>query len=365
MKRRHFLRGGALAAASGVAASVAMPAIAQPSPDLKWRLTSSFPKSLDVYFGTAQVFAKYVAEATDNKFLIQIYAAGEIVPGRQALDAVASATVEMAHTPLSFYAAKDSALSFGTGLPFGFNQRQQQAWLVNGGGDAIVGEALARFNAFAIPCGNSGTQMGGFFRKDINTVDDLKGLKFRINGMGGQVLARTGVIPQQLSGADIYAAFERGTIDAAEFIGPYDDEKLGVTKFAKNYYYPGWWQGNSMLHLAVNAEKWASLPKHYQAIVAHACDTANAWMLARYDTLNGPALRRMLAAGVSLKAFPVPVLDACYRAAQDHFADLAAQNPLFKKALDSTNAFRAEQLPWWQIAEYAIDSYMIGARNRG
>lgn len=360
MKRRHFLRGGALVAAAGVA----MPAIAQHSPDLKWRLTSSFPKSLDVLFGTAQLFSKSVAEATDNKFLIQTFAAGEIVPGRQALDAVASATVEMAHTPVSFYTAKDSALSFGTGLPFGLNQRQQHAWLVNGGGDAIVGEALSRFNAHAIPCGNTGTQMGGFFRKEINTVDDMKGLKFRINGMGGQVLARVGVVPQQLSGADIYAAFERGTIDAAEFIGPYDDEKLGLTKIAKYYYYPGWWQGNVMLHLVVNAEKWASLPKHYQTIVAHACDAANAWMLAKYDTVNAPALRRLLASGVNLKQFPLPVLDACYKAAQDHFADLAAQNPQFRKALDSTNAFRAEQLPWWQVAEFAFDSYMIAARHR-
>jgi TRAP-type mannitol/chloroaromatic compound transport system substrate-binding protein len=364
MKRRHFLTGGAVSSATAMA-TLAAPAVAQGSPEIKWRLTSSFPKSLDTIYGTAQVFAKMVAEATDNKFQIQTFAAGEIVPGLQALDAVTSASVEMAHTPLYLYIGKDPTLGFGTGLPFGLNQRHQQAWWMNGGGEAIVNEALAKFGAYSIPCGNSGTQMGGFFRKDINTVEDLKGLKFRIGGMGGHVLARVGVVPQQIAAGDIYPALERGTIDAAEFVGPYDDEKLGLSKIAKNYYYPGWWEGSAMLHLVINSEKWASLPKSYQAIVMQACDAANTWMLAKYDTVNAPALKRLVASGVQLKPFPLPVLDTCYKAAQDHFADLAAQNPLFKKALDSTNAYRAEQLPWWQIAEFSFDSYMIGLRNRG
>jgi TRAP-type mannitol/chloroaromatic compound transport system substrate-binding protein len=361
MKRRQFLTGAAFVGSAAVAA----PALAQGSPEIKWRLTSSFPKSLDTIFGTAQTFAKFVAEATDNKFQIQTFAAGEIVPGLQALDAVTSASVELAHTPIYFYIGKDPTLGFGTGLPFGLNQRHQQAWWMNGGGEQIVNEALSKFGAYSIPCGNSGTQMGGFFRKEINSIEDMKGLKFRIGGMGGQVLARVGVVPQQIAAGDIYPALERGTIDAAEFVGPYDDEKLGLAKVAKNYYFPGWWEGSAMLHLVINAEKWASLPKSYQAIVMQACDAANTWMLAKYDTVNAPALRRLIGTGVQLKPFPLPVLDACYKAAQEHFADLASQNPLFKKALDSTNAYRAEQLPWWQIAEYSFDSYMIGLRNRG
>jgi TRAP-type mannitol/chloroaromatic compound transport system substrate-binding protein len=362
MLRRHVLQGGALAAA---ATTIAAPAIAQSSPEIKWRLTSSFPKSLDTIFGTAQILSKYIADATDNKFQITPFAAGELVPGLQALDAVTSGAVECAHTPLYFYIGKEPALGFGTGIPFGLNQRHQQSWLAFGGGDAIINEALKKFNAHAIPAGNSGTQMGGWFRREINTVDDLKGLKFRIGGMGGQVLQRVGVVPQQITPGDIYPALERGTIDAAEFVGPYDDERLGLSKIAKYYYYPGWWEGSAVLHFVVNLDKWQALPKHYQAVVAQACDAANVWMLGKYDSVNAPALKRLVAAGTVLKPFPSPVMDVCYKAAQDHYAGLAGQNALFKKAHESFQAYKADQLPWWQIAEFSFDSFMIAQRGKG
>ncbi len=366
MKRRQFLKAGTGAMAAAATTSIlAAPAIAQSAPEIKWRLTSSFPKSLDTIFGTAQTFCKYVAEASDNKFQIQAFAGGEIVPGLQALDAVSSGSVECAHTPIYFYAGKDPTLAFGTGIPFGLNQRHQQSWWVFGGGEQIVNEALKKFNAYSIPCGNSGTQMGGWFRKEVDTVESLKGLKFRIGGFGGQVLARLGVIPQQIAAGDIYPALERGTIDAAEFVGPYDDEKLGLSKIAKFYYYPGWWEGSAMLHLVINDEKWTTLPKPYQAVVAQACDAANTWMLAKYDSVNAPALRRVIAAGAVPKPFTQPVMEASYKAAQDLYGEIAAKNALFKKALDSMNAFRAEQLPWWQIAEYSFDTFMIGQRNKG
>jgi TRAP-type mannitol/chloroaromatic compound transport system substrate-binding protein len=367
MKRRQFLIGGAVTAgaSTGIAGAVSSPALAQSMPEIKWRLTSSFPKQLDTIFGTAQTFARYVAEATDNKFQIQTFGAGEVVPGLQALDAVSSGSIECAQTPLYFYIGKEPTLGFGTGLPFGLNQRHQQSWWAFGGGEAIVNGALKAFNAHSIPMGNSGTQMGGWFRKEINTVDDLKGLKFRIGGMGGAVLAKLGVVPQQIAPGEIYPALERGTIDAAEFVGPYDDEKLGLAKIAKNYYYPGWWEGSAMMHLVVNNEQWQKLPKHYQAIVAQACEAANTWMLGKYDNVNAPALKRLIAAGAVLKPFPLPVLEACYKASNEHYATIAAQNPQFKAALDSTNTYRAEQLPWWQIAEYAFDSVMYGMRGKG
>ena len=224
MKRRTFLKGSAIAGATTL---VAAPAIAQSTPEIKWRLTSSFPKSLETIFGTAQTFSKYVADATDNKFQIQTFAAGEIVPGLQALDAVSTATVEMAQTPLYFYIGKEPALAYATGAPFGMNHRHQHSWWTFGGGAELVNEALKPFKTHAILCGNSGTQMGGWFRKEIKTVDDLKGLKFRIAGMGGHVLAKLGVVPQQIAGGDVYSALEKGSLDAAEFVGPYDDEKLG------------------------------------------------------------------------------------------------------------------------------------------
>jgi TRAP-type mannitol/chloroaromatic compound transport system substrate-binding protein len=363
IKRRQLLTGGAFAA--GATGMLAAPAIAQSQPVIKWRLTSSFPKSLDTIFGTAQIFAKAVAEATDNAFQIQTFAAGEIVPGQQALDAVTSGSVECAQTPTYFYVGKDPTLGFGTGIPFGLNQRHQQAWWTFGGGGEIVNESLKKFNAYGIPMGNSGTQMGGWFRKEINTVDDLKGLKFRIGGMGGQVLSRLGTVTQQITPGDIYTALERGTIDAAEFVGPYDDEKLGLSKIAKYYYYPGWWEGSAMMHLVVNLDQWNKLPKSYQAIVAHASDHANAWMIAKYDTVNAPALKRLINAGAVVKPFPQPVMEACHKAATEYYAELSSQNPLFKKALDSLTAYRGDQLLWWQIADYAFDTFMINLRNKG
>ncbi|GLI23381.1 TRAP-type mannitol/chloroaromatic compound transport system substrate-binding protein [Xanthobacter flavus] len=362
IKRRHFIGASATALATG---AVAAPALAQTQPEVKWRLTSSFPRSLDTIFGTAQIFAKYVAEATDGRFQIQTFPAGELVPGLQALDAVSTGSVECAQTATYFYTGKDTALAFGTGVPFGFNSRQQHSWWFFGGGEQIINGVLAKYNVTSMPLGNSGCQMGGFFRKELAGVDDLKGLKFRIGGIGGQVLAKLGVVPQQIAPSDVYPALERGSIDAAEFVGPYDDEKLGLVKVAKYYYYPGWWEGGAMLHLVINSAQWNALPKHYQAIVRNAAEAANNWMLAKYDSVNPPALRRLVQQGVELKPFPQSIMEAGYKAAFELYNELAATNPAFKQAFDSMNAIRADQLVWWQIAEYAFDSFNIRSRGRG
>jgi len=361
MTRRAFLGAGAALAAG----TVAKPAIAQTLPSVKWRLTCSFPKSLDTIYGTAEIFAKYVGEATDGKFEVQTFAAGEIVPGLQALDAVSSGALDCALTPTYFYIGKDPVLAFGTGIPFGSNARIQQAWWQFGGGAEIVNEALAKLNVIGFACGNSGTQMGGWFRKEIATLEDLQGLKFRIGGTGGQILARLGVVPQQIAPADIYPALEKGSIDAIEFVGPYDDEKLGFSRVAKYYYYPGFWEGGAMMHLCINTEQWARLPKFYQAIVERAADAANTWMLSKYDTVNAPALKRLLGRGTELKPFSAPILDAAYDAANAYYAEVAGKSPAFKKALDSFTTFRNEQYQWWQVGEFAFDAYMIRARNRG
>ena len=361
MQRRTFLKTGALAAA---AAPIAMPAIAQSMPEVKWRLTSSFPKQLDTIYGTAQQFAKFMADATDGRFQIQTFSAGEIVPGLQALDAVTSGTVECAHTPTYFYVGKEPALGLGTGIPFGLNARQQHSWWYFGGGEQIVNAALAKFNAYSIPCGNSGCQMGGFFRKELKTVDDLKGLKFRIGGMGGAVLAKLGVVPTQIAAGDVYPALERGTIDAAEFVGPYDDEKLGFVKVAPYYYYPGWWEGGAMLHLVINQEQWSKLPKHYQAIVQNACEAANNWMLAKYDAVNPGGLRKLIAQGAQLKAFPQPIMEASLKAAEEYYAETSAKSEAFKKGYESMVAFRGENLLWWQVAELSYDAFMNRLRSR-
>ena len=268
MKRRDFLK---VSAAGAAATAVASPAIAQSSPEIKWRLTSSFPKSLDTIYGGAEQVSKYVAEMTDNKFQIQVFAAGEVVPGLQALDATSNNTVEMCHTVSYYYVGKDPTFAIFASVPFGLNARQQNSWWYQGGGEQLGNEFFKKFGVIGFPCGNTGTQMGGWFRKEIKTVADLSGLKMRIGGIAGQVLQKVGVVPQQLAGGDIYPALEKGTIDAAEWVGPYDDEKLGFAKVAKYYYYPGFWEGGPTVHAFANLEKWNALPKNYQAILTNAC----------------------------------------------------------------------------------------------
>src|SRR5258707_2012489 len=361
MKRRTFLTAGAVAGATTL---VAAPAIAQSSPEIKWRLTSSFPKSLDTIYGTAQTFSKYVADATDNKFQIQTFAAGEIVPGLQALDAVSTATVEMAQTPLYFYIGKEPALAYATGAPFGMNHRPQHSWWTFGGGADLCNEALKPFKTHAILCGNYGTQMGGWFRKEIKTVDDLNGLKFRIAGMGGHVLAKLGVVPQQIAGGDVYSALEKGSLDAAEFVGPYDDEKLGFYKVAKYYYYPGWWEGCGQAHNIMNLAKWNELPKHYQAAIVAASGDAWNYVLGRYDYANPAALKRLLSGGAQLRAFPQDVMEACYKAANEIYAELSKTNPMFKKMYDSLVPFRSDSYLWLQVADGGFDNFMIRMRTR-
>src|SRR5499425_676380 len=283
MKRREFLKAAGLTGVAAAATGVAMPAIAQSMPELKWRCTSSFPKSLDTIYGAAEIFAKAVAELTDNKFQIQVFAAGEIVPGLNAADAVTNGTVEMCHTASYYYVGKDPTYAFGTAVPFGLNSRMQNAWMFFGNGMELMNDFYKKANIYGIPCGNTGCQMGGWFRKEIKEASDFNGLKFRIGGYAGRVLQKLGCVPQQIAGGDIYPALEKGTIDAAEWVGPYDDEKLGLHKIAKYYYYPGFWEGGPTIHAFCNLEKWNSLPKNYQSIVDAAAAYANTWMAARYD----------------------------------------------------------------------------------
>src|SRR4249920_423239 len=318
MKRRDVLKSGLVLAGT---TAVAAPAIAQSAPAIRWRLTSSFPKSLETIYGGGEFFAERVNKLTDGKFNIRVFAAGDLMPAFSALDGVQQGTVEMCHTATYYYVGKDFTMGFGTALPFGLTTRQQNAWMYHGGGIDTMNTFFKDFGVIAFPAGNTGAQMGGWFRNPVNTIADFKGLKMRIPGLGGQVMARIGAVPQALPGGDIYPALERGAIDATEWVGPYDDEKLGFYKIAKNYYYPGWWEGSAMLHLCVNLEKWNALPKSYQSLVRQACDAANTWMLAKYDHVNAAALKRLIANGTVLKPFPIPVMDACYKAANELFAE--------------------------------------------
>src|SRR6266853_2858070 len=224
MRRRSLIAGGGIGL---VGAALAAPAIAQSQPEIKWRLASSFPKSLDTLYGGAEQVSRRVAEATDNKFQIRPFAGGEIVPALQVLDAVQNNTVELGHTASYYYVGKDMTFGLDTTMPFGMNKRQQDAWINHGGGQELLRELFKDYNVYNLGAANTGAQMGGWYRKEIKTVKDLEGLKFRIAGLAGAILTKLGVVPQQIAGGDIYPALEKGTIDAAEWVGPYDDEKLG------------------------------------------------------------------------------------------------------------------------------------------
>ena len=268
MNRRRFITSAAL---GGTAVALCRPAIAQSPPALQWRLASSFPKTLATLNGGVDYLCARVAELTDNRFQISPASPGELAPPLAVLEAVQAGTVEMGHTSASYYVGRDATFGFAGAMPFGLTADQQMAWLRAGGGLELVNVLLQTYGCLGIPAGNTGAQMGGWFRKEIKTADDLKGLKIRIAGPGGPVLARMGAAPVLLAGGDIAAALEKGTIAAAAWTGPYDDEKLGLNKFARFYHTPGWWAGNETLWAVVNLEKWRDLPAIYKAALEAAC----------------------------------------------------------------------------------------------
>ena len=357
MKRRSFLKNAGLALAAGTA-TAAPGIVSAQAPAVSWRMALSWPKSLDTLYGGVEFLAKRVSEATGGKFNIKIFAAGEIVGALQVLDAVQNGTVECGHTATYYYFGKDPTFAFSASIPFGLNARQQNAWMRHGGGLELMREFFKDYNCYNIPCGNTGAQMGGWFRKEIKTVADLKGLKMRMGGTAGLVLAKLGVVPQIIAGGDIYPALEKGTIDAAEWVGPYDDEKLGFNKIAKYYYYPGFWEGGPQLVSYFNNAEWAKLPKEYQNIVEAACWEANTYMLAKYDAQNPPALKRLVAGGTQLRPFSKEILTAAYKASLEVYKEAGEKSPAFKKIYDSMVKFREEQLLWFRVAEKGFDDFM-------
>src|SRR3569833_2998626 len=356
MKRREFLKAAGMGAAA--AAAVAAPAIAQAMPASKWRMPCSWPKSLDTIYGGAETMCKAVAEATDNKFQIQIFAAGEIVPGLAIVDSVQNGTVEIGHTASYYYFGKDPTFGFGTSVPFGPNARLNQGWWTQGGGDTVLNEFYKKYNIKGLLAGNTGCQMGGWYRKEISSVDDLKGLKMRIGGWAGKVLQKLGGVPQQIAGGDIYPALEKGTLDACERVGPYDDEQLGFYKVAPPYYAPGWWEGGSMLLAFVILEKWNQLPKHFQALLEQAGLYAKSWLMAKHDLLNPQALRKLLSGGTKLHVFSPAIMDASFKATMEQHAEVSKENAAFKKVNESMLDFTKNAYQWNQKAELSYDVYM-------
>ncbi|NJK58667.1 MAG: TRAP transporter substrate-binding protein [Pleurocapsa sp. SU_5_0] len=327
-------------------------------PKIKWRMVTSWPKSLDTIYGGAQTVCDRISAMTGGKFTIEPYAAGEIVPGLEVLDAVQNGTVECGHTASYYYVGKNPALAFGTCVPFGLTAQQQNAWYYQGGGLEAMHELYSDFNIINFPAGNSGAQMGGWFKKEIKSVADLNGLKMRIPGLGGKVMASLGVNVQVLPGGEIYLALERGAIDAAEWVGPYDDLKLGLNKAAPYYYYPGWWEPGSTFEVQINKSQWDKLPVEYQEIFKSAAMEANLRMLAKYDALNRIALKTLADGGTKLTAYPPEILQAAQKAATAYYAEESSKSPVFKKVYDQWNQFRITVSQWNKINQLSYDSFV-------
>jgi TRAP-type mannitol/chloroaromatic compound transport system substrate-binding protein len=355
MERRSFVRSAGLA---GVLAAGAAPAIVHAQAQVRWRLASSFPKSLDTIFGAADVFAKKVSEMTGGKFQIAVHAGGEIVPALQVVDAVQNATVEIAHTAPYYFFGKDETFALGCAIPFGLNSRQMTAWMVEGNGMKLMRDFYRNYNIVNFLGGNTGAQMGGWYRKEIKSVADMKGLKIRIGGFAGRVAERLGAVPQQIAGGEIYSALEKGTIDAAEWVGPYDDQKLGFNKVAPNYYYPGWWEGGPQLDFFINTKAYDGLSAEYKAVVEAASALAHVEMQARYDAKNPAALKQLVGSGTKLFRFPKDVMDAAFKESMAIYAELSAKNPNWKKVYEDYANFRRDQNLWFRFAEAGFDDFM-------
>ncbi|MBE9032869.1 TRAP transporter substrate-binding protein [filamentous cyanobacterium LEGE 11480] len=365
MKRRQLILGSASAMALGGCIRIRRATSGESTTDsslprVEWRMTTSWPKSLDTIFGGAATICDRVAAMTDGRFKITPYAAGEIAPGLKVFDTVQKGSVECGHTASYYYIGKNPAFAFGTSVPFGLTAQQQNAWLYQGGGLDMMRQIYGDFGIINFPAGNTGAQMGGWFKRQVNSVNDLKGLKMRIPGLGGKVMERLGVNVQGLPGGEIYLALDRGVIDAAEFVGPYDDEKLGLHKTAKYYYYPGWWEPGPTLDVQVNKTAWAKLPKEYQAVFETAAYESNLTMMARYDTLNQAALGRLVAGGTQLTAYSKEILAAAQKAAFEIYDEDASQNAGFKQVYEQWTDFRKRVYNWNRVNELSFTDFAIG-----
>ena len=359
MKRRDFLKKSAVDAAA-VASAVASPAIIAGPKKIRWRMATSWPKAFDTIYGAPVNIAERVKAMSGGNFQIIPYAGGELVGGLEVFDAVSQGTVQMGHSATYYYVGKSPSLAFDTAQPFGLNYRQQNAWYYYGGGREAMRKIFADFNIINFFAGNTGTQMGGWFRKEVNSVSDLKGLKMRIPGMGGKVMSRLGVTVQVLPGSEIYPALERGVIDATEWIGPYDDQKAGFYKIAKFYYYPGWWEPGPTLSLYVNQKAWDSLPKEYQQMISTAAVYANQQMMIDYDAKNPAALKSLISKGVLMRSYSNEIMEAAQKEALALYDEFSAKDPVYKSIYENWRKFQTDSDNWFRTAETAYARFAFG-----
>ncbi len=383
MKRREFLRGAAagvlgglgmtLAACAGAPAAppagggaaaeptapqAQAPAQGSSLPAVEWRMGTSWPVSLDTIYGGATVLAERVGELSGGMFKITTFPAGELFPGLEVVQNVQQGTVESGHTALYYYVGLNPAWAFATSLPFGLTAQQQNAWLYHGGGNEALNKLANNFNVTVFPAGNTGSQMGGWWRKEVNSIADVQGIKLRIPGLGAEVWKRLGVVTQTLPGGEIFQALSTGAVDAAEWVGPYDDLKLGLPDATNFYYTPGWWEPGPSLHAVVNNDAWGKLPVEYQRYFAVAAWESNLNMLAKYDALNQDALSQILSGGkIQLKVFSNEILAAAQKAAFELFDENAGKSPEFKEIYGPWKEFRTKIYKWHQTNEFPFANF--------
>jgi TRAP-type mannitol/chloroaromatic compound transport system substrate-binding protein len=358
MKRREFLKKAGVVAASATLSPL-MFANAQAG-RFRFGMVTSWPVALDVIHGGAVNTARFLREITDGDVDIEVFPAGAQVGGLEVYDAVSSGAFEFGHTASYYYVGKDPTHGFFCTVPFGLNAQQYNAWVYDGNGQDLWNELNARDNLIAFAAGNTGVQMGGWFNKEINTPEDVVGTSMRIPGLGGQVFTRAGGNTQTLPGGEIFLALERGTVDAAEWVGPYDDEILGLHRAARYYYAPGWHEPGPALCTYVNLDTFNGLPTDVQHAVEVACKAANVQMLSEYDARNGAALTRLIAEGVELRTFPPEVLQH-FRNASDEIHEInAAANPLYDRVLEDYTAFGSDVRGWNERGEYAWHRFVYG-----
>ena len=365
MQRRNFVTRAGLV--GGIASTLAAPAIAQSSrPEIRWRLASSYPKSLDTIYGAVDNMCKRVAELTDNRFKISMHPAGELMPALQVFDAVQGGSVEAGHTASYFYIGKDPAFGFATALPFGLNARGQNAWMYLGGGQELMNEFFSNYGVQHLPVGNTGAQMAGWFRKEINSLEDIKGLKIRAPGLAGEVMQRIGATPVQMPGGEVFTSMQTGALDAADWVGPYNDLTFGLHKVAKYYYYPGWQEPGAMLELMINKEKWDALPEDLQAIVKSAAEAENQHIYDEFTARNAEALKQLVNEhGVELRRLPDEVLEALEKTSQEAVEDLVAGNDQARRIYESYRDFRDSVMPYIAVAEQSalnVRSTVLGQK---
>jgi TRAP-type mannitol/chloroaromatic compound transport system substrate-binding protein len=363
MKRRSFIATGAGSLAA--AATIKSHAQTSGAPAITWRLASSFPKALDTIYGGADEFAKIVSALTDGKFKITVAAPGEIVPALGNFEAVQKGTIQAAHTAGYYFLNINKALAFDTTLPFGMNQRQHNAWVYQGGGMELLRDLFSQYNIVNFPMGNTGAQMGGWYNKEIRSLEDVKGLKIRIPGFGGEIWKQLGAAPVGLPGGEIVNAIKDKKIDAAEWVGPYDDNKLGLPGVARYYFYPAWWEPSAALSLYVNKAAYEALPPAYKEAIRVASESVNQWMMAAYDTRNPGAFKQMIGSGTRLQLFPNSLMIAAYRSAIKIYDAESAANPAFKKLYGPWKKYKSEINEWHKTAEAAMTNFLANWKAEG